>query len=252
MRRLIVALHDVTPSTARATETWRAVVARRADGPVALLVVPRYGGTQEWPETVGLRWVHWRMLAGDEIALHGLTHTTVTGQDGPELRGRDSGELMTRIVDGSVALARVGLPVVGFVAPAYAHPAGAHDGCRRAGFTWWATRWQLHWDGGYRWLPSIGLGASTPTKRVLSPAALTAGIRALARYEVVRLDLHPADLEHRALAGAGVRALEALLAQGRRLVTHGDLVRGGPAVSDLRVDRVGRVGARVAASPAHA
>jgi hypothetical protein len=78
--------------------------------------------------------------------------------------------------------------------------------------------------GGWPPAPArLGLGASTPSKRMLSPAAVRAAAGAFALAPAVRLDLHPADLRHPRLASAGRDLLERLLSQGRRPVTHAAL-----------------------------
>jgi predicted deacetylase len=127
------------------------------------------------------------------------------------------------VSEGLGELREVGLDVRGFIAPAYAHPRAADTACAAAGLRWWATRLTLHARRGRRPLPSVGLGASTELRRRLSPAAARAAALALAAAPVVRLDLHPADLRHPALAAAGMELLERFLRQGRRPVTHGAL-----------------------------
>jgi predicted deacetylase len=224
MKSLIVSIHDVTPSTAEAARCWRALIARRDDGPASLLVVPHYGGRELWLPGPGLAWLHWRAQAGDEIVLHGNTHVTASGRDGPELRGLPWPSAAQALRDGRHEMGRRGLAPAGLVCPAYGLPRHPEAACRAAGLRWWATRTTLRWNGGRRPLPSVGLGASTLPRRLLSPSVLRPAVRALARAPVVRLDLHPADLGHDRLASAGLWALEELLAQGRRLVTHADLL----------------------------
>jgi hypothetical protein len=144
----------------------------------------------------------------DMNRLRGNLYELVDYMDGAGLPA----QVETLIRDGLAELRAAGLPPEGFIAPAYAHPPAAAEGCRRAGLGWWATRASLAWEGGRRRRPSLGLGASTPSKRALSPAAVRAAAGALARAPAVRLDLHPADLRHPRLATAGRDLLERLLA----------------------------------------
>ncbi|HVH01244.1 MAG TPA: DUF2334 domain-containing protein [Miltoncostaeaceae bacterium] len=227
MRALVVSIHDVAPSTLAEAREWRALVAEAVPGPVSLLLVPRYRGRESWRAGPPLRWARERAGDGDEIVLHGWSHMRADGREGAELAGRAAGEVAAVIRVGRGELAARGLAPAGFIAPCYAHPAGAGRSCREAGLRWWAARAALAWEGGRRALPSIGVGASTAARRALSPAATRAAARGLARAPVVRLDLHPADLRHRRLARAGREVLELLLSQNRCPVTHAAV--GGPA-----------------------
>jgi uncharacterized protein len=224
VRTLVVSIHDVAPSTLDEVEEWRATVASLTEGPASLLLVPRLGGRDSWRSGRPPRWARGRAAAGDEIVLHGYTHVRHDGRDGAELAGRRPADVRALIAEGLGELGAAGLEPAGFIAPAYCGPPDA--ACRAAGLDWWATRGSLRWSGGRRTLPSVGLGASTPLRRVLSPAAGRAAARLLAPAPVVRLDLHPADLRHRRLAAAGRELLARLLAQGRRPATHGALVHG--------------------------
>ncbi len=224
MRLLVVAIHDVAPSSCGAAAALRDRVAARTGGPVSLLVVPRRGGRESWRAGPEAGWLRARRDAGDEIVAHGWSHVGPGGRDGRELAGRPAAGIDAVVHAGVQELGAAGLRAEGFIAPSYLHPPDAHRACRRAGLRWWATRGRLCWDAGGRPLPSIGLGASTRTRRALSPGAAALAARALAAAPVVRLDLHPADLGHRRLDRAAAGLLDLLLAQGRRALTHADLV----------------------------
>ncbi len=231
MKGVVIALHDVAPSTLAETVRWRARVAEVTGGPVSLLVVPRYGGRDSWRSGPGVAWIRERGRDGDEVVMHGYSHLSLAGRDGGELRGRDARSIATLIRDGVAEMREVGLAAEGFISPAYAHPARADASCRAAGLRWWATRGSLRSADGARRLPSIGLGASTPGRRALSPPAARLALRLLRAAPVVRLDLHPADLRHARLERAGMELLEALLDQGRRPVTHAALLGAHAAAS---------------------
>jgi len=224
MSRLVIAIHDVVPRRLEAARAWRRLVERQIGGPVSLLVVPRYGGRDAWDGTEGLAWLRSRASEGDEIVVHGLSHTTTSGRDGAELAKRHPDDVFRRVVEGTRELSRVGLCGTGFIAPAYVHPVPARTACNLAGLAWWATRWRLEWDGEGCWLPSISLGASTRGRRLWSPPFARVAVLAAVSWENVRLDLHTADLDHPALTAAGLSALHALLEQGRTLVTHSQLM----------------------------
>ncbi|MEW6581350.1 MAG: DUF2334 domain-containing protein [Actinomycetota bacterium] len=224
MTALVVSVHDVTPATVDAARRWRELVARRADGPASLLVVPCHGDAGPWRDGPSVAWLNWRAQAGDEVVVHGWTHMTRRGDDGAEMRRLPTAAATRALRDGRTALRRLGLSPTGAIFPAYGAPRRAGDAAHAAGLSWWASRTALRWQGGGTALPAVGLGASTLTRRLLSPPALRPAVRMLAVAPAVRLDLHPADLAHDRLVAAGLRALEDLLAQGRRLVTHEDLL----------------------------
>lgn len=219
-----MAIHDVGAATVADAAGWRELVAGRVAGPACPLVVPRYhdlalgAPAREWLEA--------QVRRGDEVVLHGLTHLDRHGRDGAELRGLPAPAVRLRVREGVAALRAAGLAVDGFIAPAYGHGGAADAACRAAGLRWWATRTTLRWRFGRRWLPSVGLGASSASKRAFSPAASKAASRLLAGAPVVRLDLHPADLGHPHLVRAALELLDRLLAQGRRPVVHSALLPG--------------------------
>lgn len=236
MKGLVIALHDVAPSTLEATARWRSIVAADTDGPVSLLVVPRYRGRESWRAGPGAGWLRERGRAGDEAVLHGYSHLSRRGRDGRELEGREPRSIAILIEDGAREMRDVGVDAEGFISPSYVHPSATDASCRSAGLRWWATRTALRDGAGSRHVPSVGLGASTLTRRALSPAAALLAARVLAPAPAVRLDLHPADLEHERLERAGRDLLRRLLDQGRRPMTHSQLLdmpphrtAGGPA-----------------------
>lgn len=228
MRALVIALHDVAPSTIGATCRWRTIVAGLTGGPVSLLVVPRYQGRDSWRSGPAPRALRASAEAGDEVVLHGYTHLSVAGRDGRELVDRPPRAIAALLREGLAELDLAGVPADGFIAPSYAHPAATDDACRAAGLGWWATRAALVGRRGeVVRLPSVGLGASTATRRLLSPAATRSAVRLLAPVRALRVDLHPADLGHARLERAGRDLLAMLLDQGRVPMTHADLLPGG-------------------------
>lgn len=220
MRALVIAIHDVAPSTVPAAERWRESIARVAEGPISLLLVPRHRGRESWRAGPARAWAERRMRAGDELVLHGYTHTRPGGRDGRELAGRGPADVAALIRDGRAELQTAGLDATGFIAPSYRHPRSVGPACRAAGLRWWAGRSLLGGEPGLRLLPSVGLGASSPLRRLTSPGASRAAARLLAGVSAVRLDLHPADLDDRRLEAAGRDLLARLLDQGRRPSTH--------------------------------
>lgn len=221
--RLIVSIHDVTPERLDEADHWRAVVHARMPGPLSLLVVPRHGGHGSWRRGPGGAWLRAREREGDEVVVHGYTHTR-RGHDGAETAGRGPQDVRALVAEGTAELRSLGLRPGGFIAPAYGRARGLPAACAAAGLTWWATRLALRGAGVRRSVPSVGLGASRASRRALSPFIARTMATALARSPVVRLDLHTADLHHPRLADAGGELLEILVGQGRRPATHASLV----------------------------
>ncbi len=223
--RVIVSIHDITPGRLDEATAWRDAVRRVTPGPVSLLVIPRYAGTESWRRGPGAaRMVH-LARGGDEVVVHGYAHTR-RGRDGAESAGRDAPAVTRLVADGARELRAVGLTPTGFIAPAYGHAAGIRAACAGAGLAWWAGRRRLWTPDGDRSLPSVGLGASTRARRFASPTAARALAALLARAPVVRLDLHTADIHHRRLARAGLDLLARMIDAGRVPVTHGALIAG--------------------------
>lgn len=224
-RRMVVSIHDVAPATLAECRALREIVADvLGSGAVSMLVVPCYHGTRYW--TPAARdWVRRCADEGDEIVLHGLEHRNHRGLDGAEFpRTMSSSEARRTLEDGRLALERIGLSAHGFIAPAYLHPAVLDAGCEAVGFRWWATRGELRTPGRTTRVPSLGLGASTPLRRILSPTAAGVGVRLVTSTDAIRVDLHPADLHYPRLRTAVRALILALSRQGRDPVCHRDLL----------------------------
>jgi predicted deacetylase len=219
VRALVVAIHDLAPSTLAEGRELRAMAAEIAPGPAALLVVPRRGGRERW-DGESAAWVRARAADGDEVVLHGYSHALPDGRDGAELGGLPEDAIAARLALGMRELGAAGIAVGGFVAPAYGHGPAADAACRALRLPWWATRGSLRWADGAMRLPSVGLGASSPGRRALSPPVARMAGRLLSRAPALRLDLHPADLRHLRLARAAGDLLRLLAEQGRAPATH--------------------------------
>jgi hypothetical protein len=106
----------------------------------------------------------------------------------------------------------------------------------RARFRWWAELLHLRRapledraggsDAGLLF-PPIAFGSAGPLRRALAPALVRAW--ALVAGPVLRVDLHPADLDH----PRRMRALEWVLrhARGRLAITYDELAAPSPAAT---------------------
>jgi len=180
---------------------------------VTLLVIPArdlHPVGERSPEMV--EWLLERRRAGDSIAQHGFQHVRAKacgparrllahthGQRDGEFVGLDVDETRRAVNAGWRVLKLAGIEPDGFVAPAYAYtPALRSELPRR--FRWWAGLLGIHRrvtdaDEARRLLsPALGMNASGPLQRILSPALIRAG--GLIGGRTLRVDLHPADLQH--------------------------------------------------------
>jgi predicted deacetylase len=232
--RLAVAIHDVEPRSFARTREIRTWLSDRGVGRVTMLVIPAID-----LHPIGFRapalacWLRGRTAAGDVIAQHGLAHKRAAraafprnvvahwqGGDAAEFPGLGAEDARLRVECGRRLLREIELDPKGFVAPGYAYTSELRTLLAER-FEWFADLRGV-FDSGGRELrsPALCLGTSTPLKRAFSPAV----VRATARRsgELMRLDIHPADFDHR----GHVATLEALLkrAAGLEAVTYDQLV----------------------------
>ncbi|WP_196189093.1 DUF2334 domain-containing protein [Conexibacter sp. W3-3-2] len=235
--RLAVALHDVEPATYERCALIRDWLDDHGVDRVTLLVIPApdlHPFHDRRPEMVD--WLADRRRFGDAIAQHGFQHRqTQPGAPGRQLLagwqggraaefvGLDEAETRRAVRAGRRVLRLAGVEPRGFVAPAYAYTNELRT-TLATHFEWWASLSHVVHDGGRRATlnPALCLGTTSVTKRLLSPLVVRAG--AGIAGDVLRLDLHPADLDHPRHIGA----VEAVLRGARRrvAVTYDELACG--------------------------
>ena len=108
----------------------------------------------------------------------------------------------------------------GFVAPAYAYTDALRE-TLAASFDWWASLSRIYEPARSTLAPALTLGTSSAVKRLASPWLVRAG--ALAAGDLLRLDLHPADLDHPRHIGAVEGVLQRAHRRVRHAVTYDDL-----------------------------
>ncbi len=223
---LAVALHDVEPATYERCALIRDWLDDHGIGRVTLLVIPAsdlHPFSDRRPEMVD--WLADRVQRGDTIAQHGFQHRQVRRSASParqayarlqgggaaEFVGLDDAETTRAVEAGRRVLRLAGIQPRGFVAPAYAYTAVLRRALA-ASFDWWATLHSLSYDHGRctTRAQALTFGSSTQFKRLSTPGAIRAG--AFLAGPLLRLDLHPADLDH----PSHVRAVESVLRRARR------------------------------------
>ena len=90
-----------------------------------------------------------------------------------------------------------------------------------ASFEWWASLSRVYAPARSTLAPALTLGTSSAVKRFASPWLMRAG--ALAAGDLLRLDLHPADLDHPRHIGAVEGVLQRAHRRVRHAVTYDDL-----------------------------
>lgn len=220
MSRLAVALHDVEPATYERCALIRDWLDDLGVDRATLLVIPApdlHPFHDRRPELAD--WLAERRRGGDAIAQHGFQHRRTRGGGDAEFVGLDDDETRRAVLAGRRLLRLAGVETRGFVAPAYAYTAALRRTLAGT-FDWWASLGAIERAGrAATRSPAIGLGTSSAVKRLASPALVRTG--ALLAGPLLRLDLHPADLDH----PAHVRAVEGVLrrATRREAVTYDDL-----------------------------
>ncbi len=243
-RRIAVALHDIEPATFERCALIRDWLSDHGVDRVTLLVIPArdlHPLGERSPEMAG--WLAERRDAGDSIAQHGFQHERTrragispqsllcspTRRTG-EFVGLDAAETQRAVNAGWRVLKLAGIEPDGFVAPAYAYTPALRSVLPRR-FRWWAGLLGVHRrsssaeeERGRLLAPAWGMGGDSLLQRVFSPTMIRAG--GLLGGRTLRLDLHPADLQHPRHMLALDRVLDR--AGGRReAITYDELAAVG-------------------------
>jgi predicted deacetylase len=228
-RRVLISIHDVTPFHARRVDAIQRLLSDHGVARCALFVVPNWHG--EWPldgDQPFIGHLRARQDAGCEIFLHGLRHdeqgATRTATQQVRTFGRtareaeflslDASEADARIGQGLAVLRNVGLEPVGFVPPAWFHGRGLSEVLARRGLRLTENAWHV-WslgDGARYRAPAVHWSARTRLR-----AAAGVVIERMRRphdafFDVVRLAIHPPDIEEPRVASSLRAALDHLLA----------------------------------------
>jgi predicted deacetylase len=210
-RRLLVAVHDVTPAHAEALQRIYALLQRIGITRYALLVVPDWHGA--WPLDRHPPFVDdllARQAAGAEIFLHGYRHDEAGTRRtlGQHLRvaGRTAAEAEFRIIPPEEAerrldrgldlFRRLGITPVGFIPPAWLHGRGALAQLRARELRYTEGFWRITRvaDRAQRVAPALSWSSAVPWR-----SRLTAGIATVRHHApwiqpVVRVAIHPPDI----------------------------------------------------------
>ncbi|WP_082466536.1 DUF2334 domain-containing protein [Sphingomonas sp. Leaf38] len=242
-RRLIVSIHDVSPTFALPIAMLAERIATILGGPrFAMLVVPDHWGSARIDQSPAFvrRLRDWAD-AGVEMFLHGWYHRDtsahrigasalkaryMTAGEG-EFLGLDAGEAERRMRAGRDMVEQaIGRPVAGFIAPAWLYGPGAHAALKACDFA-------LAEDHVRVWQPRTGAivargpvvtWASRSPARTASSLAVAAAARMLPDWmPTMRVAVHPGDITKQSLLTSIDRTLRTL-AERRTVSRYAELV----------------------------
>lgn len=252
-RAMTVELHDVSPAARVEVERLRAALETIGVDRGTLLVVPRQedegGRTWDLRDDPALaEWLRIRRREGWEVVQHGLTHRAAgpppadrfeewlrehvaRGQD--EFAHLSEVEARARLLEGRAILHACGLRADGFVAPVWRQSRGTRRALRALGFRFTAGLThvrRLSGDTRPRCSPALTFAAGDPAldlgKRAVMLGAEVAGVT----RPLLRVALHPEDLDHPGLLGHILERIRGLL-RHRRLVTYAEWLAELPAAA---------------------
>lgn len=216
-RALVVSIHDVAPSTRAKVEKILAELARHRVHACSLLVVPDYHRLGRSLADPGFRlWLHELAANGHEIVIHGFFHQRARRND-EKIRAKivtriytaDEGEFFDLGYDEALRLIQEardefethGFHPTGFIAPAWLLGADAERAVIATGMNYTTTLLAVRDFGGGRIIPSQSLvySARSGWRRVSSLAWNRSLFRRLTTNPLLRLGIHPPDLNHRAI-----------------------------------------------------
>jgi uncharacterized protein len=238
--RIAVALHAIEPATLERCALIRDWLDDHGVDRVTLLVIPArdlHPLGERSPQMAS--WLLERGRAGDSIAQHGFQHQQLRrgvlsphvmiragGRRAAEFVGLNGPETRRAVDAGWRVLKLAGIEPDGFVAPAYAYTPELRAVLPRR-FRWWASLLGVHRplpepgsDPRRLLAPAWGMGTGSLARRIISPTLIRAG--GLLSGNTMRLDVHPADLQH----PRHMMALERVLGRNgarREAVTYDEL-----------------------------
>lgn len=228
---LLLSIHDVSPAhEAQVQQLWAMCTARGVSP--ALLVVPNWHGKRSLARSPAfVAWLHQCVKDGADIILHGYRHDelgmrrSIRDQWRAFGRTEREGEFLTlqhaaareRIADGLRVLRALDLNPMGFIPPAWLAREACHAAVAELGLAMSedARAVRLHARGVRMPAPVVCWSGRTPLRAWASAALAEARWAVYQHAPLVRLSLHPADLDHPATTRSISTALDRWLTAHR-------------------------------------
>jgi len=238
-RSLIVSFHDLHPGSRAACARFLELATQAGVDQLSLLVVPRWHGAAPFDQdTSFVNWLHELSAAGHDLCLHGDTHAADEIRGGPVARmmarfytNREGefyqltgAEAQAKLADGLERFGDSELPVHGFTAPAWLLSNPAREELTARGFHYNTLFGQVELlqEGRSIAAPTLVFSSRSAWRRVISIAWTRFWMRVHTDAPVLRLAVHPCDLEYPSILDAVLKLLRQAVAD-RQPITYRDL-----------------------------
>ena len=238
-RSLIVSFHDLHPGSRTACQRFLDLAAEAGIPHLSLLVVPRWHGAPPFDQDPDfVAWLHRLAEAGHDLCLHGNTHAADQIRGGPiarlmarfytnregEFYQLNRAEAEIKLEDGLERFGCSNLPVHGFTAPAWLLSPAARDALQCRGFIYNTLYGQVELLQEDRPIaaPTLVFSCRSAWRRAMSRYWTGFWMRFHAGAPVLRLAVHPCDLEHPAILDAMLQLLRRARTD-RQPITYRDL-----------------------------
>lgn len=237
----VVSIHDVAPITRAASEKIVAELCRRGVDVCSLLVVPdHHHSGSSMADRSFVQWLRDLEAAGHEVVIHGYYHARPR-RSGESLRERlmtrfytsdegefydlDYGEALRRVSQAREEFASAGLTPRGFIAPAWLLGPEAQRGVADAEmeYTTRLTNVRDLRTGDEFPARSLVYSVRSGWRRGASLAWNGALARLTSGAELLRLAIHPPDVQHDAI-WRQISALAESIAEARTPTTYRDWI----------------------------
>ena len=254
MTALVVSVHDVAPATFERSVRLVKILESRGVR-ASLLVIPGvwkgHGPLSDDRFAAWLREVEGR---GHEIIQHGLHHVAVHSRGGLRTRlghliGRgceefwelSSSEAYELAREGRLRLSAVGIRPKGFIAPAWLASRGTMRALRELEFEFSTTHSRIVDLGSATSVRSFALSQRPGSSMTLFAAVIVRllGFSIMRSGGVVRVAMHPDDLDSNIALWSSLRTIDDAIRSGRPSVTYGEVVvrsrrtSGEPSANDF-------------------
>ena len=239
-RKLLLSLHDFHPGSRRQIAEQLDFCLSRCPGHASILVIPEYHHgprVDQCPDSVEIL-NHWQEQ-GHDLALHGYFHdrhglpggswwwTRVYSNQESEFYQLATQEAEQRLDAGLAIWRRLGWVATGFVAPGWLYSGSLEPLLRKKGFAYTCRLRELvHLADGTRetaWAGAYSLRSGW--RRALARAWHPIWKSVYAGRDLVRLSLHPADLEVPFVRRQVGVLLEEMASRGYRSVSYAEHVQ---------------------------